>query len=49
MSNTRGHLVAARIFEVDDNDNEKSGGVAVECMFNPFEYTVSKTNRYEMR
>ncbi len=49
MSITRGHLVAARIFEVDDSDNEKSGGVAVECMFNPYEYTVSKTNQYEMK
>lgn len=47
MSNTRGNLVAARIFEVDDSGEEKSGGVAVDCMFNPFEYTVSKQNTFE--
>ena len=47
MANTRGDLVAARIYEVDDSGNEKGGGVAVACMFNPFEYTVSKSNSYE--
>lgn len=46
MTNTRGNLVAARIFEVDDSGEEKGGGVSVACMFNPFEYTVSKTNSY---
>jgi hypothetical protein len=49
MANTRGNLVAARIYEVDDNGSIKSGGVSVDCMFNPFEYTVSKSNQYEMR
>jgi hypothetical protein len=47
MPNTRGNLVAARIFEVDSDGNEKGGGVSVGCMFNPFEYSVSKTNNYE--
>ena len=47
MTNTRGNLFAARIFEVDEEGEEKSGGVSVDCMFNPFEYTVMKTNRYE--
>ena len=47
MANTRGNLVAARIFEVDESGNEKGGGIAVACMFNPFEYSVSKSNTYE--
>ena len=47
MPNTRGNLVAAQIYEVDDSGEKKSGGVSVDCMFNPFEYTVSKTNTYE--
>ncbi|GAB4276323.1 MAG: LysM peptidoglycan-binding domain-containing protein [Candidatus Promineifilaceae bacterium] len=45
MANTRGNLVAARIFEVDDGGNEVGNGV--ECMFNPYEYTVSKSNTYQ--
>lgn len=45
MPNTRGSLVAARIFEVDESGNE-TGGNAVACMFNPYEYTVSKSNTY---
>jgi nucleoid-associated protein YgaU len=47
MPNTRGNLVAAQVYEVDDSGEKKSGGVSVDCMFNPFEYTVSKTNTYE--
>jgi hypothetical protein len=47
MGNTRGGLVAARIYEVDDSGEEKGGGTSVDCMFNPFEYTVTKTNTYE--
>ena len=46
MANTRGNLVAASIYEVDDSREKKGGGVSVDCMFNPFEYTVSKTNTY---
>ncbi len=47
MANTRSNLVSARIFEVDHSGHEKSGGVSISCMFNPFEYTVAKTNQYE--
>ena len=46
MANTRGNLVAATIYEVDDSGEKKGGGVSVDCMFNPFEYTVTKTNSY---
>jgi len=46
MATTRGNLVAARIYEVDETGKEKGGGVSVDCMFNPFEYTVSKQNQY---
>lgn len=49
MANTRSNLVAARIYEVDDSGEEKSGGISIPCMFNPFEYTVTKTNQYEER
>lgn len=41
MANTRGNLTAAVIYDVDAG--EQSG---VACMFNPFEYTVSKSNTY---
>ena len=46
MPVTRGNLQAARIYEVDDSGEERSGGVSVACMFNPYEYTVAKTNTY---
>jgi hypothetical protein len=46
MANTRGDLVPAKIYEVDDSGEKKGGGVSIDCMFNPFEYTVSKTNTY---
>lgn len=46
MPNTRGNLVNARIYEVDKNGQEVGGGISVSCMFNPFEYTVSKSNTY---
>lgn len=46
MANTRGNLVAARIFEVDENGSE-TGSLSVDCMFNPYEYTVSKSNTYQ--
>jgi hypothetical protein len=45
MGNTRGNLVPAKIYEVDKSGNP-SGGAGVDCMFNPFEYTVSKSNSY---
>ncbi len=47
MPNTRSSLQAARIYEVTESGEEKPGGVAVDCMFNPYEYTVSKTNSYK--
>ena len=44
---TRGFLQAAIIYEVDDSTNErKRGGVEVTCMFNPYEYTITKSNTY---
>lgn len=46
MAKTRGDLVAARIYEVNDKGKEKAGGIAVTCMFNPYEYTVSKSNSF---
>jgi hypothetical protein len=46
MPRTRGNLEAATIYEVDENGDPKSGGQTVSCMFNPFEYTVSKTNTF---
>jgi nucleoid-associated protein YgaU len=46
MSNTRGKLVPARIYEVDKKGNSKPGGLSVNCMFNPYEYTVSKSNTF---
>ena len=39
---TRGGLRAATIRGL-------TGGVSVECMFNPYEYTVSKSNNWEMK
>ncbi|MCA9873929.1 MAG: LysM peptidoglycan-binding domain-containing protein [Ardenticatenaceae bacterium] len=44
MAETRGKLTAAVIY--DTALGETSG---VSCMFNPFEYTVSKTNTYTER
>ena len=49
MPNTRGQLVAAKIFEVDAQGHEKSGGISVSCMFNPYEYSVTKSNTYDER
>jgi hypothetical protein len=47
MANTRSNLQAARIYEVDSSGEEKGGGISVDCMFNPFEYSVTKTNSYK--
>jgi nucleoid-associated protein YgaU len=47
MPITRGNLQAAEIYEVDDASEErKAGGVSVACMFNPYEYSVTKSNSY---
>lgn len=43
---TESNLVAAEIYEVNDDGERKAGGVDVACMFNPYEYTVSKRNTY---
>jgi hypothetical protein len=40
MANTRSQLEAARIYALD-------GSVSVNCMFNPFEYSITKSNSYE--
>ncbi|MCA9997763.1 MAG: LysM peptidoglycan-binding domain-containing protein [Anaerolineales bacterium] len=42
---TRGDLVPAQIYEVDESGKVKLGP-SITCMFNPFEYTVSKSNSY---
>jgi hypothetical protein len=47
MGKTRGNLEPATIYEVNEKGDKVTGGISVECMFNPFEYTVSKTNTYE--
>jgi hypothetical protein len=44
MANTRSNLASARIYQVD-KDGEPAG-LSVTCMFNPFEYTVSKSNSF---
>lgn len=46
MPRTRGNLEAATIYEVDENGNRRDGGHSVPCMFNPYEYTVSKSNTF---
>lgn len=46
MATTKGNLQRAQIFEVDENGKQKGGGIVVSCTFNPYEYTVSKSNSY---
>jgi hypothetical protein len=47
MPTTRGNLQAATIYEADEESGEKvDGGIEIPCMFNPFEYTVTKQNTY---
>lgn len=46
MANTRGELVAARIFAVSETGSDL-GTISIDCMFNPYEYSVSKSNTYE--
>ena len=46
MTKTQGNLQPARIYEVRKNGKEKKRGICVACMFNPYEYTVSKTNTF---
>jgi hypothetical protein len=46
MNKTRGNLVPAKIYEVDKTGSKVGSGTSVDCMFNPFEYTISKTNTF---
>jgi LysM repeat protein len=49
---TRGGLQPAVIYECEESGSkvqQKGGGLTVNCMFNPFEYTVKKTNKYEAK
>ena len=46
MSETRGHLIPATIYQSDESGNPVSGGTQVDCMFNPYEYSISKANTY---
>jgi len=43
---TRGNLQAARIYASTEKGGEL-GTVSVSCHFNPFEYTIAKTNSYK--
>lgn len=45
MATTRSNLQAARIFTVDRSGNE-TGELSIPCIFNPYEYVVSKSNSY---
>lgn len=47
MNETVGHLTPARIIKVDDVTMQPVGGNEVKCMFNPYEYTLSKTNTFK--
>jgi hypothetical protein len=44
-TNTRGNLAAAQITVVNKK-GKKEGGPTVPCMFNPYEYRVTKTNTF---
>jgi hypothetical protein len=46
MPRTRGDLEAAKIYEVDENHEPKNGSQPLSCMFNPYEYTISKSNTF---
>ena len=46
MAKTRGELVPARIFDASE-DGTELGTVSIDCMFNPYEYSVSKSNTFE--
>jgi nucleoid-associated protein YgaU len=45
MPNTRSQLQAARIYVVDEKGKDLEQ-LSIPCMFNPFEYSVSKSNSY---
>ncbi len=39
-------MVKAKIYEIDRQGTKKTGGVSVTCDFNPYEYSVSKSNSW---
>jgi hypothetical protein len=45
---TRGSLTPAQICEVNAQ-GKKFSGLAVQCMFNPYEYRITKTNQFSQR
>ena len=49
MADKQSQLTKARIGEVDEKGEVVNQGVSVECMFNPYEYSVTKTNTYERK
>lgn len=46
IASTRGSLTRAKIIEVNNQRRQVSGGIEVACMFNPYEYTISKINTF---
>lgn len=47
---TRSGLTAAKIVEINDETGKAvEGGLSVTCMFNPYEYTVSKQNSFDSK
>lgn len=47
MNKTVGQLVPARIVKVNDALKPVYDGSEVKCMFNPYEYTLSKSNSFK--
>lgn len=43
---TKGHLAPATIYAVTENSKERDN-LRVNCMFNPYEYTITKANQYD--
>jgi hypothetical protein len=46
MADSLSSLQKARIYDVDKNGGE-IGSISVTCLFNPYEYSVSKTNTFQ--
>jgi nucleoid-associated protein YgaU len=46
---TRGNLAAAQICEVTEKGTRKEPGLKVLCMFNPYEYRITKTNSFNQK
>lgn len=46
-SSLQSELQHAKIYEVDARGERVGGGISVDCMFNPTEYTLSKSNQYK--